>query len=32
MRIAHGFTLMTLSLRGWEAFPTPGALTHTKIT
>jgi hypothetical protein len=23
---------MTPSLRGWEAFPTPGALTHTRIT
>jgi hypothetical protein len=30
--IAHGFTLMTPSLHGWEAFPTPGALTHTRIT
>jgi hypothetical protein len=24
LRIAHGVTLMTSSLRGWEAFPTPG--------
>ena len=23
---------MTPSLRGWEAFPMPGALTHTRIT
>jgi hypothetical protein len=23
---------MTPSLRGWEAFPTPGALTHSRIT
>ena len=29
--IAHGLTLMTLSLREWEAFPTPRALTHTII-
>jgi hypothetical protein len=26
------FTLMTPSPRGWEAFPTLGALTHTRIT
>jgi hypothetical protein len=32
LRIAHGLSLMTPSLRGWEAFPTPGALTHTRIT
>jgi hypothetical protein len=32
LRIAHGLTLMTPSLRGWEAFPTPGALTHTSIS
>ena len=32
VRIAYGLTLMTLSLRGWEAFPTLGALTHTRIT
>ena len=32
LRIAHGLTLMTPSIRGWEAFPTPGALTHTRIT
>ena len=30
--IADGLTLVTSSLRGWEAFPTPGALTHTGIT
>jgi hypothetical protein len=30
--IAHGLSLMTLSPRGWEAFPTPGARTHTRIT
>jgi hypothetical protein len=24
LRIAHGLTFMTLSPRGWEAFPTPG--------
>lgn len=29
---AHGFTIVTLSLCGWEVFPTPGALTNTKIT
>ena len=32
LRIAHGLTLMTPSLRGWEVFPTPGALTHIRIT
>ena len=32
LRIALGFTLMTPSLRGWEALPTPGALTHTRIS
>ena len=32
LRIIHGFTRMTRSLHGWEAFPTPRALTHTKIT
>ena len=32
LRIAHGLTLMTPSLHGWEAFPTPRALTHTRIT
>ena len=26
-----GFTLMTPSLYGWEAFPTPEALTHIRI-
>ena len=30
--IAYGFIFIPLSLHGWEAFPTPGALTHTKIT
>ena len=30
-RIAHG-PLMTPSLRGWEVFPTHGALAHTRIT
>ena len=25
--VAHGFTLVTLSCRGWEAFSTPGALS-----
>ena len=30
--IAYGFFLMTPSLRGWEAFYTPGALTHIRIT
>ena len=29
--IADGLTLMTPSPCGWEAFPTPGALTHTRI-
>ena len=24
LRIAHGLTLMTSDLRGWEAFPTLG--------
>ena len=28
--IIDGLTLMPPSLHGWEAFPTPGALTHTK--
>jgi hypothetical protein len=32
LRIAYGLTLMTPSPRRWEAFPTPGALTHTRIT
>src|SRR6202048_3915591 len=32
LRIAHGLTLMSPSLHRWEAFPTPGALTHTRIT
>ena len=30
--IAYGLTLVTPSLHGWEAFPTPRALTHTRIT
>ena len=30
--IANGLTLMTLSPCGWEAFPTPGALIHARIT
>jgi hypothetical protein len=29
---AYGFTLVTPNLFGWEAFPTPRALTHTRIT
>ena len=29
---AHGLTLMTSSLCGWEVFPMPGAFTHTKTT
>ena len=32
LHIANGLTFMTPSLRGWEAFAMPGALTHTKIT
>src|SRR6202022_156725 len=32
LRTTHGLTHMPPSLRGWEAFPTPGALTHTRIT
>ena len=32
LRIPYGITLVPLSLRGWEAFPTPGGLTHTRIT
>ena len=31
LRVAHSLTLMTPSLRGWEAFPTHVALTHTMI-
>ena len=30
--IAYGLTLMPLGLRGWDAFATPGALTHTRIS
>ena len=29
--IAYGLTLVTPSLHEWEVFPTPRALTHTKI-
>ena len=29
--IGHGFTLMTSSLYGWEAFPLPWALNHIRI-
>jgi hypothetical protein len=32
LRIAHGLTRMTPSPCGWEAFPTLGAPTHTRIT
>ena len=32
LRIAHGQTIMTPCIRGWEVLPTPGALTHTWIT
>jgi hypothetical protein len=32
LRIAHGLTLMIPIYHGWEAFPTAGALTHTRIT
>jgi hypothetical protein len=32
LHIIYGLTLMTLSLGGWETFPMPGALTHTKIS
>jgi hypothetical protein len=31
LRMTHCLTFMTPSPRGWEAFPTPGALTHTRI-
>ena len=31
LRIAYGLTLVTPSLRGWEAFPTLGALIHIMI-
>ena len=31
-RIVHSLTFVTSSLHGWEAFPTTGALTHTRIT
>ena len=31
LRIAHGLILVHPSLRGWEAFPTPRALAHTRI-
>ena len=32
LRIAHGLSLVHPRLRGWEAFPTPRALAHTRIT
>ena len=32
LRIAYGLILMTPSPRGWEAFQTPRALTHIRIT
>ena len=32
LRIVHGLTLVTPRLCGWEAFPTLGAFTHTRIT
>ena len=32
LRIAHGVTFMTFSPCGYEAFPMPGALIHTRIT
>lgn len=32
LRIAHGLTLVSPSLCGWETFPMPRALTHTRIT
>jgi hypothetical protein len=32
LRIVHGLSPITPSPRGWEAFPTPGTLTHTRIT
>jgi hypothetical protein len=32
LHITHGPTFMTSSPHGWEAFPTPRALTHTRIT
>ena len=31
LRIAYGLTLMTPSLYGWNAFPTPSTLIHTRI-
>jgi hypothetical protein len=30
--IAHGLTFISPNLRGWEAFSTPRALTHTRMT
>ena len=30
LHIANGLTLVTPNLQGWEAFPMPGALTHTR--
>ena len=32
LHIVDGLTLVTPNLCGWEAFPTPGALTHIRIT
>ena len=32
LHTAHGPTLVPPSLCGWEAFPMPQALTHTRIT
>ena len=32
LHIGDGLVLVPLSLHGWEAFPTPRALTHTTIT
>jgi hypothetical protein len=30
--MAYDLILVTPSLRGWESFPMPGSLTHTRIT
>ena len=32
LRIVYGLTLVRPYLHGWEAFPTPGVLIHTRIT
>ena len=32
LHIAYGLTLVTPTLRGCKAFPTPGPLAHTRIT